>query len=338
MNTICNTTKNEYLSKFIDFNGNNKISEMNKSELKEFIDLIGQYNIQLRSKLNLAQYITFGLELEFENAMVETIKEELKNSLLNKQWIIKNDNSLINGAEINSPIMKDEEVFWKELDKICSIVFPQATIGRNSGGHIHIGTQTLGEKKESWLNFIKLWSVYENIIFRFAYGEFSTARQSILEFAKPMAKTFWSDYEYLKMRNSDLESTMIRISHMNKYQAVSFITAQNYKVFANNNTIEFRCPNGTLNSTIWQNNVNLFVNLLLYSKSSSFNDDIIQKRYRSISNGQYSFESYDNIYLPQAIELCDMIFANNIDKIYFLKQYLKFFQVKEEKRILKKKY
>ena len=33
------------------------------------------------------------------------------------------------------------------------------------------------------------------------------------------------------------------------------------------------------------------------------------------------FELLRNIYLEQAIELSDMIFDNNLDKIYFLKQY-----------------
>ena len=32
---------------------------------------------------------------------------------------------------------------------------------------------------------------------------------------------------------------------------------------------------------------------------------------------------YSRIYMEQAIELADMIFDNNLDKIYFLRQYLK---------------
>ena len=39
---------------------------------------------------------------------------------------------------------------------------------------------------------------------------------------------------------------------------------------------------------------------------------------------------YDEIYLEQALELCDMLFTNNLDKVYFLKQYLKSFQVLEK--------
>ena len=32
---------------------------------------------------------------------------------------------------------------------------------------------------------------------------------------------------------------------------------------------------------------------------------------------------YSRIYMEQAIELADMIFDNNLDKVYFLRQYIK---------------
>lgn len=39
---------------------------------------------------------------------------------------------------------------------------------------------------------------------------------------------------------------------------------------------------------------------------------------------------YNEIYLEQALELCDMIFTKNIDKVCFLRQYLKSFEVCKE--------
>ena len=42
---------------------------------------------------------------------------------------------------------------------------------------------------------------------------------------------------------------------------------------------------------------------------------------------KYSYlEWYEEIYLDQSLELADMLFDNNLDKIYFLRQYLKSFQ------------
>lgn len=67
--------------------------------------------------------------------------------------------------------------------------------------------------------------------------------------------------------------------------------------------------------------------MLLYSKSTRYNDDIIQNR-RNINEDKYSKLSwYGEIYLQQALELCDMLFTNNFDKVYFLRQYLKSFEI-----------
>ena len=95
------------------------------------------------------------------------------------------------------------------------------------------------------------------------------------------------------------------------------------------NTIEFRCPNGTLEPIIWQNNANLFAKLLIYSKNNNFNHDIIDKR-KTTTN----INNYKIISLEQSLELADLIFNNNLDKIYFLRQYLKSYE--ESDKILKK--
>jgi len=38
-------------------------------------------------------------------------------------------------------------------------------------------------------------------------------------------------------------------------------------------------------------------------------------------------DCYSEIFLDQALELSDMIFDTNLDKIYFLRQYLKSYEV-----------
>lgn len=271
--------------------------------------------------------VTFGLELEFENAMRDRIQNKLEEFNLDNIWRLKGDGSLHNGAEINSPILKDQSDSWNQLKRVCQIVSEHAQIGSKSGGHIHIGTQVLGNKKESWMNFIKLWSIYENIIYRFVYGEYLSARASMGQYAEPMTKDFWKDYQGMVMDGTLTLNDIIRkISHQ-RYQAVNFNNVSVHEGFRLGNTIEFRCPNGTLEPVIWQNNVNLFVHLLQYSKSLRYNDDIVEKR-RTINGEKYSgLDFYGEIYLQQALELCDMIFSNNFDKVYFLRQYLKSFEI-----------
>ena len=321
-------TDDKEMFKFIDPKSNNNLSKMSGLDLQDLIILVDNYYIRLRDQLGLEKEVTFGLELEFERAIKHTIESKLSEAFPAGDWVTKCDGSLNDGLEINSPILIDTLENWKNLDKVCSIVEPLAKIDTKSGGHIHIGTQTLGDNKESWLNFLKMWSVYENIIFRFAYGEFLTARPSIVKYATPMAKNFWEAYEKSKSENASLQSIISMISH-ERYQAVNFdnVSRFNSNIFNFRNTIEFRCPNGSLDAVIWQNNVNLFAKMLSYCRTIFFNDDIVEKRHQLNLDRFSNLRFYDEIYLEQALELCDMVFSNNLDKIYFLKQYLKSFEI-----------
>mgnify|MGYP007013875692 FL=1 len=67
--------------------------------------------------------------------------------------------------------------------------------------------------------------------------------------------------------------------------------------------------------------------MLCYCKSTSFNDDTVQHRHQLNLDRFAKLILYDEIYLEQALELCDMLFSNNFDKVYFLRQYLKSFKV-----------
>ena len=102
--------------------------------------------------------------------------------------------------------------------------------------------------------------------------------------------------------------------------------------------VEIRNPLSTLDYIIWQNYVNFFVHLFLYCKSNNFNEDILDRRKCEIVDIAGDLDSYDNIYLDQALELSDLIFNNNIDKIYFLRQYLKGMEVSSERFKIAKKF
>ena len=324
--------------KFLNPNSNDRLSQMSGLDLQELIVLLDDYYIQLRSRLGFDDYITFGLEIEFEYAAYERVRNKI-NEAFDGEWVVKHDNSLNSGAEINSPILRDTEESWKNLDSVCQIISPLGTIGTKSGGHIHIGTQTIGDQKRAWLNFIKLWSVYENIIFRFTYGDFLTCRPNIQEYAVPMTKRFWPNYLYynaLKESDYTLPNVIRAVSHK-RFQAVNFnnVDINNCNRTLTGNTIEFRCPNSSFDPAIWQNNVNLLVRTLLYSKSDTYDDDIIERRHDIVAGRYDNLKWYDEVYLDQALELSDLLFDNNFDKVYFLKQYLKSFQVSKYKEYSK---
>lgn len=330
-----NSGSNE-IFKFIKPDDNDKLSEMKGFDLQDLLFYLDDYYLSLRDELGLSGDVTFGLELEFEYAIKKRIEDKLWDTGLFSEWITKIDTSLTNGAEINSPILKDEKKSWEQLQTVCDIVSPNAKIGSHSGGHIHIGAQTLGTNPESWINFAGLWAAYENIIFRFGYGNFLTSREKMDDYSKTISPSMRSDYEYLKRLSEVSLKYVIRTLDYGKYYAVNLNHVVNPDRFITSNTIEFRCPNGTLDATIWQNNVNLFTKLLRYATSKDFDEDTINRRWEQIKDKFTDLRWYDEIYLSQALELCDLIFDNNLDKVYFLKQYLKSFAT-VDKRIGKAK-
>ena len=85
------------------------------------------------------------------------------------------------------------------------------------------------------------------------------------------------------------------------------------------NTIEFRSPNGTFEPVIWQNNLNLFTKMIEKVKTI----DVEKLYYDYFSNFSISVNEYNKIYFEDAIRFADLIFDKNIDKMYFLRQYLK---------------
>ncbi len=322
---------------YIKPNENNQFSTMSMDELHVLFKLLNDYYLDLRGKLNFKSIVTFGLEIEFEHAETSNIHYQLYHKFSDDDWHMKDDISLVEGAEITSPILRDSKETWRDLSNVCYIINKSATIDNKSGGHIHVGTQVLGDDKKAWLNFLKLWATYENIIYRFSYGEFATSRVGIMNYADMMADKFINDYHHFVDSSIDL-CDILNVIAKNRNQAVNFgnVDDMQFGHFDLGNTIEFRCPNGTLNPIIWQNNVNLFVNLLLYSRSKLYNNGIIDSRMATPIDRTLS--AYNEIYLEQALEFCDMIFHNNLDKIYFLKQYIKSFEVGNRPLVKAKKF
>lgn len=320
---------NEELYKFIYPNSDDKLSTFSKSDLHKLFDLIDSSHLGLRDRLGIDKFVTFGMEIESEYAK-NGAHEKIKNASTKNHWEACWDLSLKSGVEAVSPIMIDEVDTWKDVSVICSILKENSKIDRNAGAHVHVGSQILGDDLQSWVNFIRFWGVYENIIFRFASGEYLTYRPHTKRYAEPVAEYFLERYSKLNLK----EKTLYFLLHAFDCQeereyAINFtnVVCSNPKTLMDRNTIEFRCPNGTLNPTIWQNNVNFFVKMLNYSKSSKYDSDTIDRRYKLVKRKKLKLDDYNKIYLNQMLELCDLVFDNNLDKIYFLKQYLKSFEV-----------
>ena len=90
---------------------------------------------------------------------------------------------------------------------------------------------------------------------------------------------------------------------------------ENYKT-----TVEFRMPNTSMNKTIWQNNINFFTHFINYFNTSQFDPEFINYTYNNLEtkHGEYVF-----IDSTKALELANLIYQKDNDKLDFLTQYIK---------------
>lgn len=122
--------------------------------------------------------------------------------------------------------------------------------------------------------------------------------------------------------------------------------------------LEVRCNNGTLKPEIAQNDINLVAHIIWAVNEGLMDEEYIEQEYAKYKKKKYNFDcpymiidsfeqgekynrllaGFDKVRLDKAIKLADMVFITDIDKLYFLKQYLKLFSVKDDvvDRILSK--
>lgn len=113
---------------------------------------------------------------------------------------------------------------------------------------------------------------------------------------------------------------------------------------------EVRCFNGTLSPEIAQNNINLITKIVVAVIEGRIDKNYVLSEYKKYKNKRYNFDKFccmldteqeitqynrlldgfNKIKMEKALKLADMIFDNNLDKLYFLKQYLKLFNCYDE--------
>ncbi len=321
--------QDESIFKLIYPKDNDELSEMKPKDRKELLNRLRRYSLTLRNSIGLAEDETFGLELEFqhkEETSSDNIENMMRDNDLFKQgWVLKPERTVWNGAEINTPIATDTPTFWNKLDFVCNELQKDAKVTELCGGHNHIGQQILGSNKESLLNFADLWVAYEPVIYRFGSGENAEVRPRAFHWAGPLARKWGEELQqpdFRKQSKEDILKGLINCCFFPTVRLTSF-EFQDVPKIEEDNTIEFRCPDATLDSVIWQNNVNLFTKLVECAKNGKFDRELLEDVRISTVRYAGSFDQYNAVHLNEALVFADMIFNNNLDKIYFLKQYFK---------------
>lgn len=315
------------MDSLIDQSRNDMFSSLRGHDLQDLLSQIDRFLIDYRPTLNLNDNIQFGLEIEYEGLSLSVVEEFVSKNLDN--WKTVEDRSLYFGGEVNSPIMKDELKYWKELRKICRFLSSKkVNTSRNAAGHIHLGACGLGDDMEAWRLFLKLYMVYESVFFRFAYGDKINARREILRFARPSSSALHDILPQInrvsKVRNLKIYGLPSSYAYALNFTYVDFVDLEDNKV---KNTLEFRSFNATVNEIIWQNNVNTTAKMLMSSKDKVIDEEFLDYKLKNEYVGYFGNEyMYNEVNLKDALEFVDIVFDNNLDKVCFLKQYIKNFQ------------
>ena len=322
------------MNSFINLSSNDSLLKMKYCDKEELLRKLKDYYISFRDKLNLNYLLTFGVELEFQSDDPKDIESGLK--IFNYKWLLDqrlNDNywefkrelSSTNGYEITSPILIDNEESFLQLKAMCNMIEKNnGTVSEKDAAHIHFGPQLIGNDIESWIKFFRIYSLYETIIYRFSYGEFECGRSYIEKYAFPVARTYNNTLDKLDIDIS-LKKLFLSLQTAHKTKAIQFFKMINGGTsYEKDRSFEFRMPNGTLNPVIWQNNINMFAHLIMSAKKD-IDMDLIMKRINDRSSRFSDLRYYNDINVDEALEFADLIFDNNLDKINFLRQYMKDF-------------
>lgn len=319
-------------------------------ERKELLDI----NIDYLDKINIPDY-KFGIEIEFAGAVYKDVEHKLdeilkyeSNTLEElrqiekdkeefKKWRLVNDGSVQSnawhrakkGGEINSPIIRDRKKAWNELKKVCKMLRTREYIKISENCSIHIHTERdIYSDLEELKNLLKLWIVYEDIIYRFGYGETDIYRPALLNYAKPLSSSFviTTDEMLKKLEDIETKRDLLRlVSYERKYGLnLTNVTKEPLrKDDIIKPTIEVRIYNGTLNENIIQNNVRFNMNLLNYCKKENFDNEFIEYRIKKFKRNFINDSIFENP--EKADELSKLLFKDELDRLKFLKQYYKIY-------------
>ena len=276
--------------------------------------------IEYRYTLNLPDIITFGVEIEYENIINDSVsyflnyERDFDSNFID--WIneidldvseYNKDSELMNG-EIISPILTDNINTWKNLKIALEILKNNnAVITSQCGGHVNIGAHVLEHNTNYFRNLFLIWILYEKEIYSFSSGEYSIVRKREDKILERIAPVLNKKLDSIIKTDCDLFDYLNDLSAFSQLYDLYLFNVKSSN-FYENNRIEIRIPNGTLNEEIWQNNINFFANLLLTCKKDLDVDKLIYK----IKRNQHS-----------PVELADLVFKDQLDKDNFLIQTLK---------------
>lgn len=303
---------------------------------KEYImNNINEYNIQYKDNIGIPHSQNFGIEIETEEMKITKFKKELKKHERLSKWQTKRDSSLyLSGLEIVSPILIDEKKTWNMLKELCELLKEyKANPNRNSSLQIHYDAKIFSYYWQYLDNFYKLWSIYENVIYKYCYGVKGKPRSNITKYADMSAKKilrakkgceyYYEGYNLLYDKNGVLEENILNYSRIFgniKTNSFSF----RYNIFEDElvpRTIELRPINGTIDEVLIQSYIKFFYKFINYCCSENFDSEFINTLYNNMDVLDNVIYNSTIINIDKALEFVSL-FLEEEDIMDFMKIYL----------------
>lgn len=358
----------------VDKSRNIILSSLSKEELTNLFKQINTFPMRFRKELIISQDFSFGNEIEINSIPLD--KVVLLVELFNHTHELNGDDKYVvhqeetAAAEVVTPILNNTENNWITFYDMYEMLYLSgATIAGNTSSHVHVGTHKINTPEKLSL-LLKTLVVFEPIIFKFGYGRKDISR-ALLRFRdenhcvfSPMMspKRVRTFVEILDSYNHKSPGSMFGAFKNFIRKDLSFRPVFNFNNFdfsklqysleleANDEDhMEVRCFNGSLNPEIVQNNINLIIHIIQAVVEDKIDKAYVCAEYEKYKKKRYDFDTrfakfeakkgeqynrlldgFSEVKLEKALKLADMIFNNELDKYYFLKQYLKLFEVEPQ--------
>lgn len=268
-------------------------------------ECLKNHMVVYRNMLTIPKNVKFGLELEMEDVKYDDILRLITRQF-GSSWKVKDDRSLKMdcNSEIAIPPLYNKKETWQSLKKLSKLLDAVRPTYDNCSLQINFDGELLPEDKDK-IKFLKLFAVYEDIIYRFSMGYDSDYRESITQYAYPIMLT---------MKAYDNEGLLELLSNQKRY-GINFKTD-------NIDLIEFRTPNASNNPITWQNYITFFYYLIQYSLSPKCNEKLLDE-YIEQFNKIDLLDNYKKCKDERAYQLSLKLFNNQTDRLNFLSQYSK---------------
>ena len=321
-----------------------------KKYKQELTQLKGEY----QSKIILPKPITFGTEIEFVNANLNTVEDVVRNEVgpINtgdyKSWQVKTDDSVTKkqeiiigrhkywgeeyiekeiikqGGEVVSRILQNDEQSWDELSRVFLSCLKIENFGFNDkcAFHVHFG-KNIFKNPKFIQNLFKAYTVFEDILLRTSYGATNRRRPDLVHHA-----TLSSYFIYNRLKdnfnNEEKVEEFLKEYAQCREQALN-LANYIYRFDAKKYTVEIRCTNHLESRFLMQNTIRFLALFLLYCDSDEFDDELMDY-YIKHSFEPKTLDEYEEENFEKAMLFGQIFIKDDLDRLYFMKQYLKCYQ------------